>query len=120
MDIVELFDNDEECDDDYDNNSGAIPSNSIFSAEAAMLTVPQIRAFAAAVFLGKDVALFFRHCCCRHQSCGRRMTRGCYPVCIIATIPRRGKGVTWGRRGVRVGARVGVRVRIRLGVRVQI
>ena len=59
------------------------------------------------------------------------MTRGCWPVFITATIPRRGKGGglgAWGRRGVRVGARVGVQFRIgvwvgfqmwvRVGVRV--
>ena len=56
MDIVDSFGDKKYYDDDYDDI--AIPSNAIISAEADAPAVPQSRTFAAAAFLGWDIAFF--------------------------------------------------------------
>ena len=58
MNIVDSFDDDEDSDDDYCGDSGAIPSNAVITVEADTPNVPQSRAFAVVAFLGQDVLLF--------------------------------------------------------------
>ena len=53
MEIVDSFDDEK----DYNNDDGAISSNAVIAAEADAPTVPQIRTFAAATFLGRDITL---------------------------------------------------------------
>ena len=57
MDIVDSFDNDKDYNDDYEKNNGNIPSNEVIAEEADAPAVPQIRAFVAAAFLERDLAL---------------------------------------------------------------
>ena len=57
MNIVDSFDDDEDSDDDYCGDSGAIPSNAVITAEADVPAITQRRAFAVATFSGRDIAL---------------------------------------------------------------
>ena len=57
MDIVDSFYDKKDYDNNYDNNSGHIPSNGVNAAEADATVVPQSPAFATASFLGQDIVV---------------------------------------------------------------